>query len=157
MKLIEYKLPALILILIGILTVAGSFLYDIGSLRDMGPGYYPLLLGSVMIIIGGLLIFQKEKSSFSTAQNTSADSSSGASSRRKYAPLYLIAGLVAFIVLGRYGGLIPATFFLVLLGAISDKKNSPKDIILLAAGTSVVCGIVFNLLVDIQFPLFRWG
>jgi hypothetical protein len=70
---------------------------------------------------------------------------------------YVIAGIVAFMVLGRYGGLVPATFALVLLAALGDKGNSIKAALLLATGITVLAVLVFNMLLKLSFPLFTWG
>ena len=41
-----------VLLLIGGLTVLGSLDYTIGSLARMGPGYFPLAIGVIIMILG---------------------------------------------------------------------------------------------------------
>lgn len=46
------------LLLIGGLTVLGSLDYTIGSLARMGPGYFPLAIGVIIMILGLMLFFE---------------------------------------------------------------------------------------------------
>ena len=39
----------------------------------------------------------------------------------------IIGGTVAFIVLGDYGGLVPATFAIVFISALGDRENTLKQ------------------------------
>ena len=68
----------------------------------------------------------------------------------------ICAGVVAFAVLGRYGGLVPATFASVFIAALGDRKNSLLASLVLAAAMTVVCVVVFWWLLKIQLPLFGW-
>lgn len=155
-KLIEQKLPALTITVLGVSAIVASLQYEIGTLSEMGPGYYPLLLGVALLLIG-VLLFASRDALKASIREIPEDDSAPPSTRRKYAPLYIIAGLLSFVLLGKYGGLIPATFALVAFSALADTKNTPRNIFLLAVATSLACGLIFNLLIDIQFPLFRWS
>lgn len=44
-------------IIIGIISMKFSFAYDFGSLANIGPGFFPTLLSSVLIILGSTLLF----------------------------------------------------------------------------------------------------
>ncbi|WP_313070391.1 tripartite tricarboxylate transporter TctB family protein [Melaminivora sp.] len=156
-RLIERKLPALVITILGISAIVASLQYEIGTLNEMGPGYYPLLLGVALFAIGLFLLPGSGETLESVVREAAQDAPAVPTTRRKNAPLYIIAGLASFILLGKYGGLVPATFALVAFSALADTKNTPKNIFLLAAATSVACGLIFNLMIDIQFPLFRWG
>ena len=69
----------------------------------------------------------------------------------------LILGVLAFIGLGNYCGLLPATFAIVFISAIGDRSNSLKQCFLLAAFMSVIAVIIFWWALQIQLPLFKWG
>lgn len=45
-------------IAIGVAFAWGATNYNIGEGDRMGPGYFPLLLGIVLAIIGGIVMFQ---------------------------------------------------------------------------------------------------
>jgi uncharacterized membrane protein YdjX (TVP38/TMEM64 family) len=81
---------------------------------------------------------------------------------RRWSPQYrawacVVLGVIAFIALGSWAGLLPATFALVLIAAFGDRNNSPKAALLLAVGVSVMAIVLFSWLLQLQFPLIRWG
>ena len=140
---------ALLMMLIGIGTVVISLNYRIKTLANMGPGYFPLILGVGLILVSILIIA------------TSAIDESKEVERQPvvaYRPwLFVASGIVAFIVLGKYGGLIPATFILVFLSALGDRANSIKAALVVAAVMTVMGVAVFHYGLQIQFALFTWG
>jgi hypothetical protein len=66
-------------------------------------------------------------------------------------------GLVAFLVLGKYGGLVPAAFAIVFISALGDPKNSVRDAIVLAFAMVVACLAIFVWALGLPFPSFGWG
>jgi Tripartite tricarboxylate transporter TctB family len=138
-----------VMLLLGIGTVAQSLQYRIGSLRQMGPGYFPLALGVILAAIGLLIM----AASLRTASIVPA-MKLPAEWRGWFC---ICAGIVAFAVLGRYGGLLPATFACVFIAALGDRKNSLLAALVLSAAMTVVCLIVFWWLLKVQLPLVRWA
>lgn len=69
----------------------------------------------------------------------------------------ILVGLVAFIVLGEYAGLLPATFTLVFIAALGDRENSVIESVILAACMCVIAIVVFSWALQMQFPLFIWS
>jgi hypothetical protein len=65
--------------------------------------------------------------------------------------------VLAFVGLGVYGGLVPATFAAVFISALGDKSNSWRDAALLAAGLAVAGVLIFSYGLHLQLPLFNWG
>jgi Tripartite tricarboxylate transporter TctB family len=138
-----------LMLLLGIGVVAQSLQYQIGSLRQMGPGYFPLALG-IILAATGLLIMT---ASLRTASVTPAMKLSA--EWRGW--LCICAGMVVFAVLGRYGGLLPATFACVFIAALGDRKNSLLAALVLSVTMTVVCFIVFWWLLKVQLPIVRWA
>lgn len=139
-----------LMIAIGVATVAGSLNYDIRTLARMGPGYFPLLLGAILIVIGALILI---------TPSTEIDEDLG---RNKGKPEYrawgfVVLGVVLFAVLGHYTGLVPATFALVLVSALGDRSNSLMAASALALGITVMAVAIFHYGLQMQFPLFIWG
>ena len=60
------------------------------------------------------------------------------------------------IILGTYGGLVPATFSLVFISALGDHNNSVKQSFWLAVGVTAFTVAVFHYGMQMQFPLFTW-
>ena len=125
--------------------------YKVGSLSRMGPGFFPMALGILLALMGAAIFFTAHKN--------------GDDAKLKEEPLppewrawfLIVLSLVAFIVFGIYGGLLPATFAVVFISAMADRENTVKQAVLLSLALSVVCVVVFWWALDMQFPLFRWG
>ncbi len=139
---------ALVLVL-GLATAFQASSYDIGSLRRMGPGFFPLSLGVILAATGVLIILGGRRAvEVEAAKNLPAE-------WRGW--LCICAGIAAFVILGRYGGLVPATFATVFISALGDRQNSLRAALVLAVAMTLVCVIIFWWLLQVQFPLLRWG
>jgi len=139
-----------LMFLLGVGTVYKGFDYHIGTLSRMGPGYFPVAVGVVLALMGVLIALGARK-------NVPEDAGKKAHPPEWRGWSCIILANVAFIVLGRYGGLIPATFAVVFISALGDRQNTLKNAFILAAAMVVVCLIVFWWALQLQFPLFQWG
>lgn len=147
---------ALFIIIIGIGTTLGSLEYGMGTLSRMGPGYFPLMLGAVLTLIGILIAVTPDSPDEVLAEIQHEPL--GVIVRRRFRTWSLtIIGVIAFIIFGRYGGLLPATFILILVSALGDPKNSLKHSFWLAIGVIVFTIGAFHYGLQMQFPLFTWG
>jgi len=143
------------IIFIGAATALGSLQYQMGTLARMGPGYFPLLLGALLVAIGLLVAVTPD----------SADEIRADSERERFAVILrrhlrpwsaVVIGMLAFVFLGQYGGLVPATFALIFIAALGDASNSVKAAFWLAVGVVVFAVIAFHYGLRMQFPLFVW-
>jgi len=143
-------------LLIGIAAALGSLDYHMGTLARMGPGYFPLLLGITLALIGVLIAITPDAAD---APPTDAQRASFKTFvRQRLRPWIATAGgVIAFIVLGKYGGLAPATFALIFIAALGDPKNSVKACFWLAVGVVTFAVVAFHYGLRLQFPLFSWG
>ncbi len=138
-----------LMLLLGLGAAFQASHYERGSLRHMGPGYFPLALGIILAVTGLLILLGGLRSVPAAVAARAAPEWRGW--------LCICAGVAAFAVIGRYGGLLPATFVSVFVPARGAPKNSPAAAGALAAAMTVVCLVVFWWLLRIQLPLFRWG
>ena len=69
----------------------------------------------------------------------------------------IVLSIVAFIVFGTYGGLLPATFAVVFISALGDRQNTLKSAFVLAVAMSIISVVIFWWALKLQFPLFTWG
>jgi len=143
------------ILLIGAATAAGSLQYQMGTLARMGPGYFPLLLGGLLVAIGLLMAVTPD-----SPDEVRADSEQEPFAviiRRHLRPWSaVVGGMLAFIVLGKHGGLVPATFTLIFVAALGDRSNSLKACFWLAVGVVAFAVIAFHYGLRMQFPLFTW-
>lgn len=143
------------IVLIGIATTVGSTEYQIGTMARMGPGFYPMMLGIVMMVLGLLIAILPDSPDEILADRQTEPLSSKI---RKHARPWaaIIGGMLLFIILGTYGGLVPATFSLVFISALGDHNNSVKQSFWLAVGVTAFTVAVFHYGMQMQFPLFTW-
>jgi hypothetical protein len=137
----------LLMLALGAGTALHAQSYNIGTLRRMGPGFFPTILGILLALIGATMVL------------TSWRTQSGPATRRPEwrGWFCIVAGIIAFCVLGTYTGLAPATFAIVFISALGDRDNTILSAALLAATMVVACIIVFWWLLQLQFPLIHWG
>ncbi len=139
------------MIVLGLGAIAQASTYNIGSLARMGPGMFPAILGVLLVLLG--LIIARMAAAPAAADDDAED---------EPPPDWrgwgcIIGGLMAFILVGKYGGLVPATFALVFISAMGDRQHTPRSAALLALGVTVLGVAVFSWALQLQFPLFRWG
>jgi hypothetical protein len=135
--------------LVTLLGLAAAFqgtAYEIGTLSHMGPGFFPVALGIILALTGvaiaGSAVF---------AARTEAKPRLPPEWRGWFC---IGLSIVAFVVVGNYGGLAPATIAIVFISALGDRRNRAADAFVLALGVLAVCVVVFWWALQIQFPLF---
>lgn len=137
---------------LGLFVVVQGSHYNLGTLSRMGPGFFPVALGVLLIFLGILNLFT------STLGSDDDDEDAALSSPPEWRGwLCIIGGVVAFIVLGRYGGLVPATFALVFISALGDRTHNLLTALALSTFVTILGIIIFAWALELQFPLFRWG
>ena len=145
----EYYGGALMM-LIGLGAIVQGSSYKIGSLTAMGSGFFPVALGAILVLLGTWIA--------ATAHRVPHEAATGEKESLEWRGWFCILGsVVAFVVLGKYGGLLPATFAVVFISALGDRDNSWLNALLLAVAMSIVCVVVFWWALQLQFPLFTWG
>lgn len=145
----------LLMLILAVPTIVGSLNYQVGTLARMGPGYFPLILGCVLAFLALLLLFSPEP--VESILDEVVDEDTLSLKEQVITWLTIIASVLAFILLGKYGGLIPATFVMCTLAAFADKRNSVVTNIIIGAVLTAVAVGLFRYGLQIQFPLFTWG
>lgn len=136
----------LTVVAIGAFILIESAGYSLGSLRHMGPGYFPRILGLAMVGFGALIASPLSAPVGQRPQETAGWTSL----------ILLASSFVAFALLVESAGLIPATFGAVLLAALADIKMRRKPVyaLALAAATAVACYLIFGLALGLQMSAF---
>ena len=123
--------------------------YKVGSLAKMGPGFMPVVLGVVLAFLGILIAGTALGSSEADDKKFLPDNP------QWFGWLCILGGPVLFIILGEYGGMIPAVFACVFVCALGDNTATYKSSFILAAGITVFGVLLFHYLLSIPFPLLR--
>jgi hypothetical protein len=135
--------------LLGLGAILQGKTYDVGTLTHMGPGFFPVALGTLLLLIGAAIAV--------TAKGAvpSGEAKHLAPEWRGW--ICIVLSIAAFVVLGTYGGLLPATFAIVFISAMGDRQNTFKSALTLSLTMVVVCIVIFWWALKMQFPLFQWG
>ena len=143
-----------LMLLFGLGAVWEGMSYRIGSLVRMGPGFFPVALGVILAFTGVAIMVGAAASAAAEIKEDNKEDNL----RPEWRGWICISlSIIAFVVLGRYGGLVPATFAIVFISALGDRQNTIKSAIILAAAMCLVCVAVFWYALQVQFPLFQWG
>jgi len=140
---------AALVILVGIGAIAIARTYQIGKLSQMGPGFFPVALGCILVLTGAAIAIT------ATLPHEPSEEETLPPEWRGW--FCIVASLIAFVVIGQYGGLVPATFAITFISALGDRSNSLLNALLLSLGVLAMCLVVFVWGLGIQFPLFTWG
>ena len=138
-----------LMVVIGLVAVACGVDYQVGSLRQMGPGFFPVAIGVLLALTGGAIALQ--------ASLSAPVEKKAARPGEWRGWLCIVSALIAFVILGEHGGLVPATFAVVFISALGDRKNRLIDALVLALAIVLVSVVVFWWALKIQLPLFQWG
>jgi hypothetical protein len=138
-----------LMILIGLGAVIQGRQYPIGTLSRMGPGFFPVALGAILAFTGLAII--------ATARFTTTKVEATPLPPEWRGWFCIGLSIVAFVVLGKYGGLVPATFAIVFISALADRENTLLSATVLALATVAVSIVVFWWALQMNFALFGWG
>lgn len=144
------------------MTVGGSFAwgavdYEIGEAARMGPGYFPFMLGLILLGLGALVTFN----AFRPHSVPNGDPIGTIAWR----PLVFILGanlLFGTLLVGipAWGipefGLIVAIYGLVIMAGYAREGAKLKESLILATILAVGSYFAFVKMLNLQFPVLPW-
>ena len=138
----------LLYIFTGALGIIIALDYPFGSALRMGPGYFPRVLGGIMIAFGIAVLLMGVKNNEKIKGNWSIR-----------ALIILPLSAVVFGVLMEYAGFIPALAALIPVSAASGKDFRWLEITLLTIGLVVISYLIFIWGLGLPYPLIKglWG
>ncbi len=157
-KLTKDRLGGALLVATGVAAMLAGVGYGLGTLRQMGSGFYPATLGALLALIGGVLLATASRAPdahLADAPAETAHLSGPAVQWRGW--LCILCAVAAFVVLGAHGGLVPASFASVLVAALGDRRNTLRDAALLALAMTAFGVLVFHYGLKLLLPLFTLG
>lgn len=118
--------------------------YSMGSLSQMGPGYFPVMLGALTALIGVATLFEVRRSSSPMPEIPWRGAA------------FVLAGLLAWALTAERFGLVPATFAVIILSNLAR----PPVRIFATAMTAVIASAMSVLVFIYGFALplraFNW-
>jgi len=144
----------LVFTLVGASFAYGATSYNIGTGARMGPGYFPLLLGVILTLIGAFILFK------SLVVETPTGDAVGAWAWKPL--IFIIAGNLLFgIFLGGLPsiklpamGLIGAIYGTTLIVSLAGDKFNLKEVLILATVLSAMSYLAFIVVLKLQFPVW---
>ena len=139
---------------VGIAFAWGATNYKIGDGARMGPGYFPLLLGVLMAILGGIITFQ------AMVVETEGGDKIGSWAWRPLV-FIILSNLLFGLLLGGLPsikfpafGLIIAIYALTIVAALAGEEFKLKEVLILATVLAIMSYAAFILLLKLQFPVW---
>lgn len=141
------------IILMGGIAIIEALRFNLGTARSMGPGYFPLHVGILMMILGCGIIFVEGLRRPSNGQDSNGNT---VVLPRVRSLLFITAGILGFTMLIERGGLVPAVAAAVFLSCLADREMKPLQIGILTVVIPTVCVVIFQWLLGLQVQAFRW-
>jgi hypothetical protein len=118
--------------------------YEIGTALRMGPGYFPLVLGGLMVLLGVAIAAQ------SVVAGEERDTVTAVPWR---AVVLIVAALLVFGFTVRQLGLAPALFVTVFLASMADRTARVVPALLVAASLTALSVLIFVEGLQLRLPL----
>jgi|SRR6476620_9001669 Tripartite tricarboxylate transporter TctB family len=132
----------LLLIAIGASALAIARNYPFGNALRMGPGFFPVILGALLVLFGlailvtGLRAMQPIEGRWSLR-----------------ALIALPLALVAFGALMEHGGFVPAMIVLIVGSALAGGEFKIFEVLVFSLGLTALCVAVFIWGLGLPYPL----
>ena len=139
---------------VGVAFAWGASSYTLGDGARMGPGYFPLALGVLLAILGGIITFK------ALVVETADGDRLGAFA---WKPLFFIimANLVFGACIGGLPsigltplGLIVGIYLLTYIASHAGDEHKFKEVIILASILALLSYLAFIVLLKLQFPVW---
>ena len=107
--------------------------YKIGTAARMGPGFFPVVLGAILMILGIAIAVGAMKGREGPAVD-----------RYHWKPiLWVLGSIVVFGLLLKVLGMLVAGVLLVIGASLGSEEFKLRDVLLLAVGLVIFCALVF--------------
>lgn len=132
----------------------GASNYSLGTSARMGPGYFPMLLGALLALIGAFVMFKSL-----TVETADGDKIGSWA----WKPLFFViaSNLLFGVLLGGLPsmglppmGLIAAIFGVTLVASKAGDTFDLKEVLILSTILSIGSYLAFVLLLKLQFPVW---
>ena len=139
---------------VGVAFAWGATTYNVGTGARMGPGYFPLMLGIVLALLGALITFK------AMVIKTEDGDKIG---KWAWRPIrYVLGANLAFgVLLGGLPsiklpamGMIAAIYALTIISSLAEDGFKWKPVLILATVLSVGSYLAFIVLLKLQIPVW---
>jgi hypothetical protein len=132
-----------IFIAIGIATIALGSRYTLGTAARMGPGYFPRILGILLIVLGGILALRALRVRGAPLPPF------------HWRPLVIVLGsVVLFGAIVQKVGVALATVILIVTASAASREFRPRESLVVGVALAALAGGVFVVGLQLQLPIW---
>lgn len=117
--------------------------YSLGSSGEMGPGYFPVVLGVVLAILGFLLVAR-----------AIAIGDEPVAGDELLPLLLLVAGVIVFGLTIEPLGLVLSLMLTVIIAALAGRQSGPLEIAVLAVALATLSVGIFHFALRLPLPIW---
>jgi hypothetical protein len=138
-------IAGLIFLAFGIAAIVLGNAYPLGTAARMGPGYFPRILGILLIVLGAALMLRGLRFQGSPIPGW------------KWRPtLVVIISVVLFGLIVTHAGLVLSTVGLIVLSSTASTEFRPKEALISGILLAVLAVGVFVIGLKLQLPIWPW-
>ena len=147
MKIKNHKdfCTGLLFMLFGAGFMWGALQYDLGTAARMGAGYFPLILGGILSLLGvGVFVRSLAVSA--------PDSTIG---RIAIGPMLMMFGAIAaFALLLRDAGMVVSILAIILISSLASRESRLKETLVSAVVLCAASVLLFVYALNLQIPVW---
>jgi hypothetical protein len=133
----------MLFIAFGIAAIVIGSNYTLGSAARMGPGYFPRLLGILLVVLGALLSLRALRLQGSRIPEW------------KLRPtLTVLASVVIFGLIVTYAGLVLSTILLIVMASAASHEFRPREAVISAVFLAALCVGIFVIGLKMQIGIW---
>lgn len=133
-----------VIMLIAAAMMITAYGYSLGSIRNIGPGMMPFLIGLSLLIAAGFALLRSRRDTFQMAG----------------VPVFRAGAVIGGVVLWGLTidrlGLVPATVILMLMASLAYGPMRWRSTLIAIAGTTIGCVLVFIYGFKLPFDIVSW-
>ncbi len=136
----------LIFVAFGLAAIIIGSNYSLGSAARMGPGYFPRILGILLILLGSALTLRALKLKGDPLPHW------------YWRPIVVVLGsVIAFGLLVNHIGLVFSTIGLVFASSAASHEYRPKEALISGVLLAALSVGVFIFGLNLQLPIWPWS
>lgn len=136
-------LAGLTFIAFGAAFALGATAFHIGDPVRPGPGFYPLMIGVLLAVLGLAIVVRRE-----------AEEEDGPTTAPSWRAVAAIVGaLLVFALTIRGAGLVPSVFAAAFLASLASRSTGILSGFALAVGLTVLSVLIFVVALSLRLPL----
>jgi putative tricarboxylic transport membrane protein len=133
----------LIFIAFGVAAIAIGSNYALGTAARMGPGYFPRILGIMLIVLGAALSLRALRLQGSPVPAW------------KWRPTLIVLGsVILFGLIVNYVGMVLSTIILIVLSSAASHEFRPKEALISGVLLAALAVGVFVIGLKLQLPIW---